>query len=118
MDKISEVTLLLDFYGQLLTKRQYEIFELHYNNDLSLAEIAEQLNISRQGVFDSIKRGKTLLYQMEEKLGLVKKFLAHKKKAEGLLMYLSELERESLEVSTREILRKVEEGLKEIIDEF
>jgi len=74
MDNVYEISLLLDFYGQLLTKRQYEILDLHFNNDYSLGEIAEQLSISRQGVYDSVKKGKAVLNEMEQKLGLVKKF--------------------------------------------
>ena len=85
MDKVYEDTLLLDFYGQLLTERQYEIMDLHFNNDYSLGEIAEQLNISRQGVYDSIKRGRAVLNRMEEKLGLVEKFVNQKSKAQKIL---------------------------------
>jgi len=78
MDKVYEAALLLDFYGQLLTKRQFEILDLYLNNDYSLGEIAEHLNISRQGVYN-IKRGRAMLDRMEEKLGLVHKFLQQKK---------------------------------------
>lgn len=79
-----EIGLLMDFYGQLLTERQYEILDLHYNNDYSLGEIAENLKISRQGVFDNLKRGKNALYNLEEKLGLVKRFLDQKKSIEEI----------------------------------
>ena len=69
-----EMSMLLDFYGQLLTKSQYECLDLHCNQDLSLAEIAEELRISRQGVHDFIKRGRSLLLEYEEKLGLLHRF--------------------------------------------
>ena len=49
-------SMLLDFYGELLTDKQRECLDLHYNEDLSLSEIAEQLGISRQGVWDNIRR--------------------------------------------------------------
>ena len=72
MSKNLEVSTLLDFYGQLLTEKQREAVEYYYNDDLSLGEIAENLKISRQGVRDSIKRAETVMFEMEEKLGLVK----------------------------------------------
>ncbi len=72
MSKNLEVSTLLDFYGQLLTDKQREAVEYYYNDDLSLGEIAENLKISRQGVRDSIKRAETVMFEMEEKLGLVK----------------------------------------------
>ena len=72
MSKNLEVSTLLDFYGQLLTDKQREAVEYYYNDDLSLGEIAENLKISRQGVQDSIKRAETVMFEMEEKLGLVK----------------------------------------------
>ena len=67
-------TMLFDFYGELLTDKQKEYFDLHYNADLSLAEIAEQEGISRQGVWDIIRRAEATLRRAEEKTGLVRRF--------------------------------------------
>ena len=64
-------SILLDFYGALLTEKQRECFDLHYNEDLSLSEIAEQCGISRQGVWDNIRRAEATLHEIEEKTGLV-----------------------------------------------
>ncbi|MGM9662041.1 MAG: YlxM family DNA-binding protein [Oscillospiraceae bacterium] len=69
------MTMLYDFYGELLTERQKEFFDLYYNNDLSLAEIAENYGISRQGVRDVIVRAEGILTEMEDKTGLVGRFL-------------------------------------------
>ncbi|MBR0040805.1 MAG: YlxM family DNA-binding protein [Oscillospiraceae bacterium] len=66
--------LLLDFYGELLTEKQRACCELHFNEDLSLAEIAEQVGVSRQGVWDNIRRAETTLEQIEEKTGLIRRF--------------------------------------------
>ncbi len=69
-----ERTMLFDFFGELLTEKQREYFDLHYNADLSLAEIAEQEGISRQGVWDIIRRAEATLRRAEEKTGLVRRF--------------------------------------------
>lgn len=74
-DKILQINLLLDFYGQLLTDKQQNILQLYYIDDLSLMEIAEQLGISRQAVYDTMKRTEKILYDYEEKLGLLTKFV-------------------------------------------
>ena len=68
-----ELTLLYDYYGELLTERQRMCFELHYNQDLSLGEIASELQISRQGVHDNLSRAEALLRNMEEKTGCVQR---------------------------------------------
>ena len=68
-------SMLLDLYGELLTDKQRECFDLHYNEDLSLSEIAEQLGISRQGVRDVIVRAEAYMTDIEDKTGLVKRFL-------------------------------------------
>ena len=69
-----EISILLDFYGDILTDKQKEVVELYYNEDLSLAEIAEHEGITRQGVRDAIKRGESVLLEMEERLGLARRF--------------------------------------------
>ena len=74
MAKNMEIALLLDFYGEMLTEKQKDMVELYYNDDLSLSEIAENAGISRQGVRDSIKRAEGQLLEMEERLGLVRRF--------------------------------------------
>lgn len=116
MDNIYEISLLLDFYGQLLPEKQYDILDLHFNNDYSLAEIAEHFNISRQGVFDNIKRGKAALLNMEEKLGLVSKFTQQKAKAEKVLGYLKNINRENMNKVDIEYLKDIEDGIIEIIE--
>ena len=67
-------TMLFDFYGELLTAKQKEYFDLHYNADYSLSEIAEMTGISRQGVWDIIKRAEETLRKTEEKTGLIRRF--------------------------------------------
>ena len=68
-----EITILLDFYGEMLTQKQRDFLGYYYNDDLSLSEIAENEGITRQGVRDAIKRAETLLYEMESKLGFAKR---------------------------------------------
>lgn len=70
MSKNFEISVLLDLYGKLLTEKQFDMLDFYYNNDFSLAEIAEHYNISRQGVHDSIKRGEELLLDYEKVLKL------------------------------------------------
>ena len=66
-----EMTLLFDYYGDLLTDRQRMCFDMRHNQDLSLGEIAEVLQVSRQGVYDNLSRAEALLKNMEEKTGCV-----------------------------------------------
>ena len=74
IDDITQASLLYDFYGQLLSKRQREVMELYYEENLTLAEIADEFGISRQGVHDALKNAEKSLNGYEEKLGLVAKF--------------------------------------------
>ena len=75
-EKNLNIAFLLDFYGEVLSDRKREVLDAYYNDDLSLAEIATDLGISRQGVRDLIKKAETELFFYEEKLGLAKKFRA------------------------------------------
>ena len=73
-------TMLLDLYGELLTEKQRACFDLHCNEDLSLSEIAEQLSITRQGVWDNIRRAEAALNEYEEKTGLLRRLNAVRRK--------------------------------------
>ena len=73
MAKNLEMTILLDFYGDMLTPKQRDFLDYYYNQDYSLAEIAANVGITRQGVRDAIKRAEAKLLSMEEKLGLVRR---------------------------------------------
>ena len=79
-----EMSLLFDFYGETLTEKQRELFDLYYNEDLSLSEIAEHAGITRQGVRDSVKRAEHALHEMEQKLGLVARYGGTERCAEEL----------------------------------
>ena len=74
MAKDLQISFLLDFYGEMLTEKQREMIEFYNNEDLSLSEIADNQGITRQGVRDSIKRAEAQLLEMEERLGLAKRF--------------------------------------------
>ena len=74
MAKNLEISLLLDFYGEMLTEKQRDMVDYYYNDDLSLSEIAENEGITRQGVRDSIKRAEAQMLEMEERLGLARRF--------------------------------------------
>lgn len=84
MEKILEQTLLYDFYGELLTEHQKEIYEDVVLNDYSFSEIAQEQGISRQGVHDLIKRCNKILQDYEEKLHLVEKFLSIKEQIQEI----------------------------------
>lgn len=76
MAKNLEISFLLDFYGDVLTVKQRDVMEQYYNDDLSLAEIADNFGITRQGVRDSIKRGEGILLELEEKVGFARRYRA------------------------------------------
>ena len=80
MDKILEITLLYDFYGELLTEKQKSVIEMYHLDDYSLQEVANEFNITRQAVHDMIKRTEKILFEYESRLGLVNKFLVQKQR--------------------------------------
>ena len=75
IDEVTRQSLLYDFYGELLTKRQQDVMTLYHEENLSLSEIAEEFSISRQGVHDALKNAEKSLADYEDKLGLVGKFM-------------------------------------------
>lgn len=74
VDAVTYLSLLYDFYGQVLTERQQQIFEMYHFEDLSLGEIAEQLSISRQAVYDLLHRSERTLLDLEDKLKVVARY--------------------------------------------
>ena len=80
------MTMLFDFYGDVLTDRQKEFYDLYYNEDLSLAEIAENYGITRQGVRDVIVRAEAVLTELEDKTGLIRRFHAMRSQLEDIVV--------------------------------
>lgn len=87
-----EMTLLYDYYGELLTERQRMCFDLYYNQDLSLAEIAQELEVSRQGVYDNLSRAEATLRNMEEKTGCVRRSLETRRAVRAIEQAARELQ--------------------------
>lgn len=84
MAKDLRMCILLDIYGGLITEKQYEVMDYYYNQDYSLAEISEHLNITRQGVRDSIKRAEQSILECEDKLKLSEKYQENRNKIEKI----------------------------------
>lgn len=90
MAKDLSIAVLMDFYGGMLTDKRYDVLDMYYNQDMSLAEIAAELDISRQGVRDAIKHGERQLSELEEKLGLAKRFADIQKRIRRINEILAE----------------------------
>ena len=91
MAKDMQISFLLDFYGEMLTEKQRDMIHFYYNDDLSLAEIAENEGITRQGVRDNIKRAEALLLDMEARLSLAKRFRTVKDGLEQIIENAKEI---------------------------
>lgn len=111
MDEIFKQSLLYDFYGELLTDHQKEIYEQFIVDDLSLSEIAKDAGISRQGVHDLIKRCNKILEEYEAKLHLVERFLSIKEKVHQIDGLLAEAEEDQLIQKIRKISGEIIEEL-------
>ncbi len=115
-EKMVEMGMLFDFYGKLLSSTQYTVVEHYYIDDLSLSEIAVNLDISRQGVHDALKRAEKKLYSYEEKLGLVKKFEYNKEKTQDILNYIDEIDREAKQLNLNRVDVNIENIKKMVVD--
>ena len=92
VEKTVRISLLFSFYRNMLTDRQIECVDLHYNEDLSLSEISEHLGITRQGVRDNIVRAEKTMYETEQRLGLAAKFLGIQEKLDRIDDIIREIE--------------------------
>ncbi len=114
MEKLVEQALLFDFYGELLTEHQRQVYEDVVLNDYSLSEVAADLGISRQGVHDMVKRSTRILQDYEEKLRLVQKFEAVKEKVHRIHL-LTQQPREAVDGETMETIAAISH---EILEEL
>ena len=120
-DKNLGISVLLDHYGAMLTDKQRDVIDLYYNQDLSLAEIAEHDGISRQGVRDNIKRGEAFVLEKEEKLHLAQKMGDLLEVIETVNQLCDEIERENRAVRSAGIQRRtaaIRQMLSGCIDEY
>lgn len=115
MEKILQATLLYDFYGELLTDKQKLIFDMYYLNDLSLTEIGQELNISRQAVRDQINRTEKVLTEYEYKLKLVEKFIIQQNSVKKMKLLIEDIENQF--DLKQEIVFNIEE-IKKIAEEI
>lgn len=107
MKKNLQISLLLDFYGNMLTDKQRAVVELYYNEDLSLAEIAQLHGITRQGVRDSIKRAEVQLMECEERLGLMRRFHEIQAGLDEIIRHATDIQEQgSRFVHTEDLRRK------------
>ena len=102
---------MLEIYSNLLTKTQYQILDDYYNSDLSLSEIAQNRDITRQAVRDNIKKGENKLFEYEEKLGIMQKTMKQEKKISEIL---SEITKIQTQFSDEQIAKMLEHIKKEL----
>lgn len=107
MEKIVEQTLLYDFYGELLTKRQREVYERVVLEDLSISEAAQELGVSRQGIHEVIKRCNGILEEYESKLQLVEKFVNIRDKVHQIHALTEKYGAKDIETISNEILEEL-----------
>lgn len=120
LDRIVELSLLFDFYGELLKDHKKQIFEDYILNDLSLSEIAEEQGISRQGVYDLVKRCSKELMEYENKLKLIEKFEHTKMMVNDIKVLSRQIEKELIEnpKESLEKVKKIEKISDEILENF
>ena len=111
MEKNVKVSMLCEIYGKLLTEKQLEVLNDYYNNDLSLSEIAENNNITRQAVRDIIKKGENKLFELEEKLLFMEKMMKQEKVLEEVLNELTKIQEVSSDKKVEKILNHVRKEL-------
>ena len=107
MEKNVTVSILLDIYGKVLTEKQQDVLDLYYNENLSLAEIAEEVGITRQAVRDCIVKGERRLFNLEERLEIMKKNDRQEKQLQKIILELSRIEIQDSDEEINGIIRNV-----------
>lgn len=111
MDKNIKSSLMLDFYGNLLTDKQKEILTLYFDCDSSLSEIAVEFNTSRQAIYDSVKSAEKVLEETESELKCVEKFLCNREIIIGCIKEINQINNESPNKKLQNIAKKLEKVL-------
>ena len=111
MEKNVQISMLCEMYGKLLTKNQLNILKNYYDKDLSLSEIAENEKITRQAVRDIIKKGENKLFELEEKLEIMKRMLKQEEQIAIILAEISKIEEKSSDKQVAKILTHVKKEL-------
>lgn len=115
MEKNVEISMLNEIYGKLLTQKQYEIIDDYYNNDLSLSEIAENNEITRQAVRDILKKGEKKLFEYEQKLNNKKRAIEQEKAIQHILQEVKEISQNCTDKEITNKIEKIREELKALI---
>ncbi len=110
MDKNLEISLLFDFYKDMLTQTQQQAVSLYYNDDLSLKETADILGMSRQGVRDALTRAKTSLFEYEEKLSLCARYNKTSKELDSILLCTAQIEELTEDEKLLGLVKKIKES--------
>ncbi len=111
MEKKIEVSILCQLYGKLLTEKQFEFIDDYYNNDLSLSEIAENNEITRQAVRDIIKKGEKKLFEYEEKLMFMKRMFNQEKRINKVLSELTKIQKNYSDKQIANVLESIKKEL-------
>ena len=111
MEKNVKISMLCQIYGKVLTKKQLDILENYYDKDLSLSEIAQNEGITRQAVRDIIKKGENKLFELEEKLNIMKRMLKQEEQIAVILAEISKIEEKSTDKQIAKILTHVKKEL-------
>ena len=122
MEECAKTSMLFDIYGGLLTDKKKRVMEMYHEDDMSLSEIAEELEVSRAAVHDSLRSAERLLCSYEDKLGILADYLLKEKLADELRTYISEardlLAKDMLECKSKDELDRCLAKAAELIDEL
>lgn len=122
MEDFAKTSMLFDIYGGLLTDKKKRVMEMYHEDDMSLSEIAEELEVSRAAVHDSLRSAERLLCSYEDKLGILADYLLKEKLADELRTYISEARdlsaKDMVESKSKDELDRCLAKAAELIDEL
>lgn len=107
MEDLVKICMLIEIYGKLLTNKQYQILNDYYNNDLSLGEISENLDITRQAVMDTVKKSKKKLEYFEQELKILKNKQKIADKTDNISEYITEIEQNKDNINVNKIKKYI-----------